>query len=47
MPPFINGRLNKQSYGDLMKSVTQNDMLLRVCLLNPNQAHNFICGPSG
>ena len=19
----------------------------RVCLLNPNQAHNFICGPSG
>ena len=21
--------------------------LFRVCLLNPNQAHNFICGPSG
>ena len=21
--------------------------LIRVCLLNPNQAHNFICGPSG
>lgn len=21
--------------------------LSRVCLLNPNQAHNFICGPSG
>jgi len=21
--------------------------IIRVCLLNPNQAHNFICGPSG
>ena len=22
-------------------------MVFRVCLLIPNQAHNFICGPSG
>ena len=23
------------------------DIYNRVCLLNSNQAHNFICGPSG
>ena len=29
------------------KTSLQMFVYFRVCLLNPNQAHNFICGPSG
>jgi len=35
----------KQKYR--LITVTVVITVIRVCLLNPNQAHNFICGLSG
>ena len=41
--------VGKTAYSTGLKRNPENTILSvkRVCLLIPNQAHNFICGPSG
>ena len=48
---YYSGYYHGHSFDDCARYLFPDrddvDQLIRVCLLNPNQAHNFICGPSG